>query len=52
MLVLGIDPGTVVAGFGLVDNEDGNLKMVACGIIKSSQKLSPDQEFVCWHYSI
>jgi crossover junction endodeoxyribonuclease RuvC len=41
MRVLGIDPGTVVAGYGLVDNTDGDLKMVACGIVKASQRLSP-----------
>ncbi|MDD5287639.1 MAG: crossover junction endodeoxyribonuclease RuvC [Dehalococcoidales bacterium] len=40
MRVLGIDPGTVVTGYGVVDNTDGDLKMVSCGIVKSSQRLS------------
>ena len=40
MLVLGIDPGTIIAGYGLVDNTDGNLKMVAYGIIKSAAKIA------------
>ena len=41
MRVLGIDPGTIVAGYGVVDNTDGDLKMISCGIVKSSPRLSP-----------
>ena len=41
MRVLGIDPGTVVAGYGVVDSTDGDLKMVACGVVKASPRLSP-----------
>ena len=40
MRVLGIDPGTVVAGYGLVDHENGDMKMVGCGVVKSSRNLS------------
>jgi len=43
MKVLGIDPGTIVAGYGLVDNTDGNLKMVVCGVVKSSPRLPPPE---------
>ena len=52
MLVLGIDPGTVVAGYGLVDNTDGDLKMVACGIVKSSQRLSPAERLSKLYYGL
>jgi crossover junction endodeoxyribonuclease RuvC len=41
MRVLGIDPGTIVAGYGVVDNTDGDLKMISCGIVKSSPRLPP-----------
>jgi crossover junction endodeoxyribonuclease RuvC len=43
MKVLGIDPGTVVAGYGVVDNTNGDLKMIACGVVKSSPRLSPPE---------
>ncbi|MCX6003715.1 MAG: crossover junction endodeoxyribonuclease RuvC [Chloroflexi bacterium] len=43
MRVLGIDPGTIVAGYGVVDSTDANLKMVSCGIVKSSPRLSPPE---------
>ena len=50
MLVLGIDPGTIIAGYGLVDNRDGNLKMVAYGVIKSPQKLpTPERLSKLYH---
>jgi crossover junction endodeoxyribonuclease RuvC len=43
MLVLGIDPGTAITGFGLVrEEDDGELVMIACGAITtpSSQPMS------------
>ncbi|MBN1644376.1 MAG: crossover junction endodeoxyribonuclease RuvC [Dehalococcoidales bacterium] len=43
MKVLGIDPGTIVAGYGIVDNTNGNLKMVVCGVVKSSPRLPPPE---------
>jgi len=32
LLVLGVDPGTAITGFGLV-RDDGDLSLVACGVI-------------------
>jgi crossover junction endodeoxyribonuclease RuvC len=52
MLVLGIDPGTIVAGYGLVNNADGNLKMVAYGIVKSSPHLSPPERLSKLYYGL
>lgn len=52
MLVLGIDPGTIIAGYGLVDNADGNLKMVAYGVIKSPQKLPVPERLSKLYYGL
>ena len=36
MLVLGIDPGTAITGFGLVEEDDaGRLSLVECGVIRT-----------------
>lgn len=34
MLVLGIDPGTAITGYGLVEQEE-ELRLVACGVIRT-----------------
>ena len=52
MLVLGIDPGTIIAGYGLVDNADGNLKVVAYGVVKSSQKLPIPERLSKLYYGL
>lgn len=36
VVVLGIDPGTVVTGFGLVEQDDAGMRAVAWGSVKSS----------------
>jgi crossover junction endodeoxyribonuclease RuvC len=33
MRVLGIDPGTLNLGYGVVDEDDGEMAMVACGVL-------------------
>ena len=33
MLVLGVDPGTAITGYGLVREEEGGLTLVDCGVI-------------------
>ncbi len=38
MRALGIDPGTIVTGFGLIDEEDNHLFYVSSGTINSPQK--------------
>jgi len=40
MRVLGIDPGTVTSGYGLVDGSGGKLGFVAAGGITTSAKLT------------
>ncbi|MDX1765215.1 MAG: crossover junction endodeoxyribonuclease RuvC [bacterium] len=38
MQILGIDPGTVKTGFGMIRAEDGKLHYVDCGVIRTSAK--------------
>lgn len=39
MLVLGIDPGTAVTGYGVVERlTDGSLRLVECGVIRTSPR--------------
>jgi len=35
-LVLGVDPGTLVTGYGVVSRRKGRMSLVTCGIIKNS----------------
>ena len=35
MLILGIDPGYAIAGFGLVEARQGKYRMTACGAINT-----------------
>ena len=38
-LVLGIDPGTAVTGFGVVERgERGRITLVECGVIRTSAR--------------
>ncbi len=36
LIVLGIDPGTLVTGFGIVERHGAEMKLLACGAIKNS----------------
>jgi crossover junction endodeoxyribonuclease RuvC len=38
MRILGIDPGTGILGFGVVDFEKGNLRLVDAGVIRTPVK--------------
>jgi crossover junction endodeoxyribonuclease RuvC len=39
MRVLGIDPGTLNLGYGVVDEEGGEMTMVACGVLSLPAKV-------------
>ena len=41
--VLGVDPGTRVAGWGVVDWQGSSARMVACGAIRMAGKEMPDR---------
>jgi len=50
MLVIGIDPGTAITGYGLVqDNPDGSLTSVDYGVIQTSQGLDMPQRLLELH---
>jgi crossover junction endodeoxyribonuclease RuvC len=34
--ILGIDPGSRVTGYGIIDSDRGNLIFVACGVVKTT----------------
>ena len=40
MTILGIDPGTAITGFGLIEKNKSKLKLLKYGCIKTSVKLS------------
>ncbi len=43
MRILGVDPGSQRTGFGVLDEEAGRARYVACGVISASQGLIPDR---------
>ena len=40
MIILGIDPGSVVTGFGLVEHQNRKNRLLQCGCIRPGNKLS------------
>ena len=38
VVVLGIDPGTIVTGFGLVERDDTGMRLLAVGHVKNSSR--------------
>ena len=38
VLVLGIDPGSIVTGFGLVEQDEGAMRLVAWGSVRTSSR--------------
>ena len=49
MRVLGVDPGTLVLGYGVIDSEQGRVTMVDCGIITAPSR-SPVSERLAYMY--
>lgn len=43
MVILGIDPGTAILGFGVLDNSSGKLKVIDYGCITTSKDLEMAQ---------
>jgi len=43
MRVLGIDPGTLNLGYGVVDEDASGMTMVACGVLSVSAKVPMEQ---------
>lgn len=40
MIILGIDPGTLVTGWGVIETNDGMVRMLGCGTVKNKPRLS------------
>lgn len=40
MIILGVDPGTAITGYGLVSHEGNHLKRITFGVIRTSPELS------------
>ncbi len=38
MRILGIDPGSRITGYGVIDEDAGQLQFVACGVVKTTPK--------------
>jgi crossover junction endodeoxyribonuclease RuvC len=49
MRILGIDPGTITVGYGIIDSEAGNISFVCCDALKCKQR-SPIGERLCYIY--
>ncbi len=50
MLVIGIDPGTAITGYGLVrESQDGSLNAVEYGVVTTSPDLSMPQRLMVLH---
>jgi crossover junction endodeoxyribonuclease RuvC len=49
MRILGIDPGTIILGYGIIDSEGGNISFVCCDALKCKQR-SPIGERLCYIY--
>jgi crossover junction endodeoxyribonuclease RuvC len=43
MRVLGIDPGTLNLGYGVIDEDAGEMAMVDCGVVSLSSKIPVEQ---------
>src|SRR6266699_760598 len=40
MIILGVDPGTLVTGYGVVESKDGLIKVIACDAIRNTGRTS------------
>jgi crossover junction endodeoxyribonuclease RuvC len=49
MRILGIDPGTITVGYGIIDSEEDNISFVCCNVLKCKQR-SPLGERLCYIY--
>ena len=52
MRVLGIDPGTVRMGYGVVDEEKHQFSLVACGVLRAPARLSIERRLLKLHQGL
>ena len=43
MRILGLDPGSRVCGYGVIDEHDGKLRYVECGVLTAPEQRSMEQ---------
>ncbi|MDD4874474.1 MAG: crossover junction endodeoxyribonuclease RuvC, partial [Dehalococcoidales bacterium] len=49
MRIMGIDPGTIVLGYGIIDSNEGDMTFVCCNALKCKQR-SPIGERLVYIY--
>ena len=49
MRILGIDPGTVVVGYGVIDSQEDEMSLICCNALKCSKR-SPIGERLSYFY--
>jgi len=52
MLILGIDPGTAITGYGLIDQSMGKMKAVEFGVFKTRPKDSPQERLASLYHQL
>ena len=40
MVILGVDPGTLITGYGIIETNNGKMRMLACGTVTNASKHS------------
>lgn len=40
MIVLGVDPGTLITGYGVIETKNGEVRVLTCGAIKNRSDIS------------
>ena len=43
MRIMGVDPGTLVCGYGIIDDRDGEISLITCNAVKCHAR-SPMEE--------
>ena len=49
MIVLGIDPGTIIMGYGVIESQDGNISLIKYGALNTPSR-SPIGERLSFLY--
>ncbi|NJN66320.1 MAG: crossover junction endodeoxyribonuclease RuvC [Chloroflexaceae bacterium] len=49
MRTLGIDPGTALLGWGVLDEHHGTLQSVACGVVRTLREQTTEQRLLTLH---
>ena len=52
MIALGIDPGTALCGFGVVALEDGNLRLIDAGVVRTDARQSDAERLRTLHLAL